>query len=164
MFFNHSTTILLLPPPAMILRTPYPQIKSQHFLLQIKAPFVGYLVIHPRVPVISVTDARLDLLRNDLAGLLRNAGHHCRGAQNGNAKAHSTFSDFRFNLTYLNQDIAMLVADRFEVPKNSTKDLNYVVQSSSIPWTPDQMEQVNEAWKRNDSIDVVDFGGEEEEP
>jgi len=58
----------------------------------------------------------------------------------------------------------MLVADRFEVPKNSTKDLNYVVQSSSIPWTPDQMEQVNEAWKRNDSIDVVDSGGEEEEP
>ncbi|KAL2333933.1 hypothetical protein Fmac_015146 [Flemingia macrophylla] len=38
----------------------------------------------------------------------------------------------------------------FEVPKNSSKDLNYVVQSSSIPLSPDQMELVDDAWKKNE--------------
>lgn len=112
--------------------------------------FVGYLVIHPRVPVISVTNAHLDLLRNDLAGLLQTQLTIVVRAQNGNAKAHATFSDISFNLTYQGQDIAVLVADPFEVPKNSSKDLNYVVQSSSIPLTPDQMEEVNESWKQNE--------------
>ncbi|KAF7809522.1 NDR1/HIN1-like protein 12 [Senna tora] len=112
--------------------------------------FIGYLVIHPRIPVISVTNARLDLLRNDLAGLLETQITIVVKAQNGNAKAHATFSDISFNLTFQGQAIAVLVADSFEVPKNSSKDLNYVVQSSSIPLTPDQMEQVNESWKKNE--------------
>ena len=32
--------------------------------------FVGYLVIHPSMPIISVVSAHLDKIRNDLAGLL----------------------------------------------------------------------------------------------
>lgn len=71
-------------------------------------------------------------------------------AHNGNAKAHATFSNINFNISYQGQDIAVLVADPFEVPKNSSKDLNYVVQSSSIPLTPDQMEKVDDSWKRNE--------------
>ncbi|RDX92499.1 hypothetical protein CR513_25359, partial [Mucuna pruriens] len=112
--------------------------------------FVGYIVIHPRIPVISVTNAHLDLLRNDYAGRLQTQLTIVVTAKNGNAKAHATFSGITFNISYKGQDIALLVADPFEVPKNSTKDLNYVVQSSSIPLTPDQMEQVDEAWKQNE--------------
>ncbi|KAK7262752.1 hypothetical protein RJT34_30332 [Clitoria ternatea] len=112
--------------------------------------FIGYIAIHPRVPVISVTNAHLDLLRNDYAGLLQTQISIVVTAKNGNAKAHATFSSITFNLSYQGQDIAMLVAGPFEVPKNSSKDLNYVVQSSSIPLTPDQMEQVGDAWKKNE--------------
>ncbi|KAJ1396837.1 Late embryogenesis abundant protein [Sesbania bispinosa] len=111
--------------------------------------FVGYIVIHPRVPTISISNAHLDLLRNDYAGLLQTQLTIVVMAQNGNAKAHATFSDIRFNLSYQGQGIAMMVAEPFEVPKNSSKFLNYVVQSSSIPLTPDQMEEVDESWKRN---------------
>ncbi|KAI4327910.1 hypothetical protein L6164_020319 [Bauhinia variegata] len=112
--------------------------------------FVGYLIIHPRMPVISVTNAHLDLLTNDYAGLLQTQLTIVVVAQNGNAKAHATFSDIKFKLSYQDRAIAVLVAETFFVSKNSTKDLNYVVQSSSIPLTPEQMEEVNNAWKRNE--------------
>ncbi|KAI4314599.1 hypothetical protein L6164_027488 [Bauhinia variegata] len=111
--------------------------------------FLGYLIIHPRVPVISVTNAHLDLLSNDYAGLLQTQLTIVVTAHNGNAKAHATFSDIKFKLSYQGQTIAVLVAEPFFVRKNSSRDLNYVVQSSSIPLTPDQMEEVNDAWKKN---------------
>ncbi|KAK7407005.1 hypothetical protein VNO78_08644 [Psophocarpus tetragonolobus] len=115
--------------------------------------FVGYMVIHPRIPVISVTNAHLDLLSNDYAGLLQTQLTIFVVAQNGNAKAHATFSDIRFNLSYQGQGIAMMVAQPFEVPKNHSKTLNYLVRSASIPLTPDQMEEVDASWKR----DVIAF-------
>lgn len=112
--------------------------------------FIGYLAIHPRVPIISVTNAHLDLLRNDYAGLLQTQLSIVVTAKNGNAKAHATFSKITFNLSFQGQGIAMLVADPIQVPKNSSKDLRYVIQSSSIPLTPDQMEKVDDSWKRNE--------------
>ncbi|KAK7309454.1 hypothetical protein RJT34_06200 [Clitoria ternatea] len=115
--------------------------------------FVGYMVIHPRIPIISIKNAHLDLLRNDYAGLLQTQLTIVVVAQNGNAKAHATFSDIKFNLSYQGQGIAVLVANPFEVPKNHSKTLNYVVQSSSIPLTPEQMEEVDESWKR----DIIGF-------
>lgn len=111
--------------------------------------FVAYLVIHPRVPIISITNAHLDLLRNDYAGLLQTQLTIVMMAKNGNAKAHATFSDMSFKLSYQSQGIAVLVADPFEVPKNSSKYLSYVVQSSSIPLNPGQMEELDDSWKRN---------------
>ncbi|XP_019447752.1 PREDICTED: uncharacterized protein LOC109350896 [Lupinus angustifolius] len=114
--------------------------------------FIAYLVIHPRVPTISITNAHLDLLKNDYAGLLQTQITIVMRAQNGNAKAHATFSHIRFNMSSLGQDIAVLVADSFEVPKNEFKDLNYVVQSSSIPLNPDQFEKVGDAWKKNEIV------------
>lgn len=42
-----------------------------------------------------------------------------------------------------------MVAEPFDVAKNSSKYLSYVVQSSSIPLSPDQMEEVDGSWKRN---------------
>ncbi|XP_061365691.1 NDR1/HIN1-like protein 12 [Gastrolobium bilobum] len=100
--------------------------------------------------IIVVSNAHLDLLRNDYAGLLQTQITIVVTAQNGNAKAHATFSDITFNLSYQSQDIALLVADPFDVAKNSSKNLNYVVQSSSIPLTPDQMEEVDDSLKRNE--------------
>ncbi|TKY70181.1 Late embryogenesis abundant protein, LEA-14 [Spatholobus suberectus] len=111
------------------------------------------MVIHPRIPVISVTNAHLDLLSNDYAGLLQTQLTIIVLAQNGNAKAHSTFSDIKFNLSYQGQGIAVMIAEPFEVPKNSSKTLSYVVQSASIPLTPEQMEDVDQSWKR----DVIGF-------
>ncbi|XP_027348003.1 NDR1/HIN1-like protein 12 [Abrus precatorius] len=112
--------------------------------------FIGYIVIHPRMPIISVTNAHLDFLKNDYAGLFQIQLNIVVTAKNGNAKAHATFSKITFNLSYQGQDLAVLVADPFEVPKNSSKDLNYFIQSSSIPLNPDQMEEVDDAWKRNE--------------
>ncbi|KOM48749.1 hypothetical protein LR48_Vigan07g245300 [Vigna angularis] len=74
-------------------------------------------------------------------------------AQNGNSRAHSTFSDINFNLSYQGQPIARMIAEPFDVPKSSSKTLNYVVRFASIPLTPDQMEEVDESWKR----DVIGF-------
>ncbi|KAG5060835.1 hypothetical protein AAZX31_01G139800 [Glycine max] len=115
--------------------------------------FVGYMVIHPRIPVISITNAHLDLLSNDYTGLLQTQLTIIVVAQNGNAKAHATFSDIRFNLSYQGQGIAVMLAPPFDVAKNSSKPLNYVVRSASIPLTPEQMEEVDESWKR----DVIGF-------
>ncbi|XP_020207363.1 NDR1/HIN1-like protein 12 [Cajanus cajan] len=115
--------------------------------------FVGYVVIHPRIPVISITNAHLDLLSNDYAGLLQTQLTIMVLAQNGNAKAHATFSDVRFNLSYQGQAIAVMVAGIIEVPKNSSQTLRYVVQSKSIPLTPEQMEEVDQSWKR----DIIGF-------
>lgn len=119
------------------------------------AAFVGYLVIHPRVPVISVSSARLDLLRNSLAGLLEAQLTILVRAENGNARAHATFSDIRFKVSYDGRDLAVLmVPSSFEVAKNSSRYLNYVVQSSEVALTPEQMEGVNFGWQRN----VIGFG------
>ncbi|XP_027362508.1 uncharacterized protein LOC113870107 [Abrus precatorius] len=115
--------------------------------------FVGYVVIHPRIPTITITDAHLDLLSNDYSGSLQTQLRIFVVAQNGNAKAHATFSDIGFNLSYQGQGIAKMVAPPFEVPKNNSKTLNYMVQSSPIPLTPDQMEEVSESWKR----DIIGF-------
>ncbi|CAK8540197.1 unnamed protein product [Lathyrus sativus] len=111
--------------------------------------FVGYIVIHPRVPTISISNAHLDLFRNDIAGLLQTQLSIRVMAQNGNFKAHATFSNIKFKLSYQGQGIAYMVADTFDVPKNNSRFLDYVVQSSSIPLTPDQLEVVDESWKRN---------------
>ncbi|CAJ2646873.1 unnamed protein product [Trifolium pratense] len=111
--------------------------------------FVGYIVIHPRVPTISISYAHLDLFRYDYAGLLQTQLNIYVKAQNGNFKAHATFSNIKFKLSYQGQGIAYMVADPFDVPKNNSKVLDYVVQSNFIPLTPDQMEVVDESWKRN---------------
>jgi len=111
--------------------------------------FIGYIVIHPRVPTISIANAHLDLFRNDYAGLLQTQVNIRVMAKNGNFKAHATFSNIKLKLSYEGQGIAFMVADPFDVPKNSSRYLDYVVQSSSIPLTPDQIEDVDDTWKRN---------------
>lgn len=111
--------------------------------------FIGYIAIHPRVPFISVVDAHLDKIQYSLAGLLETQVAIAIKAENDNAKAHSSFSDTRFRLQFQGLEIADLVADPFEVAKNSSQEFHYVVPSSSIPLNPEQMEDVDLALKQN---------------
>ncbi|XP_016198994.1 NDR1/HIN1-like protein 12 [Arachis ipaensis] len=119
--------------------------------------FAGYILIRPRVPTISVTNAHLDIFRNDYTGILETQLRIQVMAQNENMKAHASFSDIRFNISFQGQPVAMMVADPFDVPKNNTQFLNYFVQSSAIPLTPEQMQAVTDSWKLN--LATFDFKG-----
>lgn len=105
--------------------------------------FAGYMVIHPRIPVITIVSAHLDKILYDMAGLLETQVTIVVRAQNGNAKAHASFSDTRFQLSYQGVVIAKLVADPFEVRKNDSMEFYYVVPSSSIPLDPNQMAELD---------------------
>lgn len=111
--------------------------------------FVGYMVIHPRVPFIRVTNAHLDKFQNDATGLLDTAITIVVRAENDNTKAHASFSDTSFTLSFQGLKIARLVANPFDVKKNSSVDFNYVVESSSIPLNAEQMDQVENSMKRD---------------
>lgn len=111
--------------------------------------FGGYIAIHPRVPFISVIDAHLDKIQYDLAGLLETQVTILIKAENDNAKAHASFSDTRFRLSFQGLELADLVAEPFEVMKNSSQEFHYVVPSSSIPLNPEQMEDVDLDLKLN---------------
>ncbi|KAF3449242.1 hypothetical protein FNV43_RR09970 [Rhamnella rubrinervis] len=120
--------------------------------------FVGYLVSHPRVPVITVFDAHLDKFSTDMAGLLETQVTIQVKAENDNSKANASFSDTRFTLSFQGITIAQLVADPFEVKKNDSLQFYYVVPSSSIPLDPQQMEEVDLALKQD--VIMFDFKGE----
>ena len=111
--------------------------------------FIGYLVIHPRVPYVSVIYAHLDRIRIDYAGIMEIQVTVVIRAQNGNQKAHASFSHSRYILSLHGEDVAQLVAPPFEVSKNSSVDFNYVVQSLPIPLGPEEGEHVDAALKKD---------------
>lgn len=74
-------------------------------------------------------------------------------AKNDNAKAHASFQDTSFFLTFGGMEIAQLVAPPFNVKKNDSMDFHYVVESRPIPLDPDKMDLVSVSLTRND----VDF-------
>ncbi|XVF52217.1 hypothetical protein PTKIN_Ptkin05aG0001400 [Pterospermum kingtungense] len=110
---------------------------------------VGYLVIHPRVPYVSVVNAHLDRIKIDYAGVLEIQLTIVIRAQNGNEMAHASFTRSAYALNLNGEGVAQLVAPPFEVSKNSSVDFNYVVQSSPIPLGPEEAENVDEALKRD---------------
>ncbi|OVA18372.1 hypothetical protein BVC80_1833g21 [Macleaya cordata] len=111
--------------------------------------FTGYMIIRPRVPFISVTYAHLDNLNYDQSGQLNVQISLNIRAENDNAKAHASFSDVGFLLNFHGLQIAQLRADPFDVPKNDSVDLAYVVPSMSIPLEQDAMEDVDASLKQN---------------
>ncbi|XP_012475517.1 uncharacterized protein LOC105791821 [Gossypium raimondii] len=111
--------------------------------------FIGYLVIHPRVLYVSVMDAHLDHIQIDYEGILEIQVTILIRAQNGNEKAHASFSDSSYSLSLNREVVAQLVAPPFEVGKNSSVDFNYVVPSSPIPLRPDQVEDVDAGLKKD---------------
>ncbi|XP_076935965.1 uncharacterized protein LOC143602873 [Bidens hawaiensis] len=102
--------------------------------------FIGYLAIRPKVPILYVHSARLDDIVFNQEGVLAVRLFLIVKAENHNLKAHVSFYNTRLILAYQGINIAELVADPFEVPKNTTLELNYVVESSSIPLNPHEQD------------------------
>ncbi|KAK8480691.1 hypothetical protein V6N13_036130 [Hibiscus sabdariffa] len=121
--------------------------------------FVGYLVIHPRVPYVSVVYAHLDRIQIDhYESALEIQVTIVIRANNGNHMAHADFSDSIYTLSFDRKDIAQLVAPYFEVSKNSSVDFNYVAQASAMPLGPEQAEDM-EAGLQKDLITLNLEGG-----
>ncbi|XP_021625061.1 uncharacterized protein LOC110624261 [Manihot esculenta] len=105
--------------------------------------FVGYLLYHPRIPVISIVDAHLNLFQYDLAGVLVTQVMIIVRSENDNTRAHASLSDMKLTLIFDGLEIAKLVAEHYEVRKNSSVDFNFVATSDSIPLNPEQMKDVD---------------------
>ncbi|CAA3004408.1 NDR1 HIN1 12 [Olea europaea subsp. europaea] len=111
--------------------------------------FIGYLVIRPKVPQISVSTAQLNTIYFDETSLLTVQVTIVMKAENDNAKAHASFYNTRFAFSFHGVKMAYLVAEPFDIRKNSSKEFNYVVQSSSIPLEPEYAEIMNWSLRRN---------------
>ncbi|CAI9759522.1 unnamed protein product [Fraxinus pennsylvanica] len=105
--------------------------------------FFGYLVIRPKVPQISVASAQLETLYFDQISLLTVQVSVVIKAENDNAKAHSSFYDMSFLLSFQGVKMAYLVAEPFDVNANSSVEFNYVPEPRTIPLNPDDAEGVS---------------------
>ncbi|XP_073131822.1 NDR1/HIN1-like protein 12 [Henckelia pumila] len=110
--------------------------------------FIGYLVIKPKVPQISVTSARLDTFYFDQANVLTVQVTIMIKSENHNAKASVSFYGTSFGLSFRGQSIAYLVADTYGLGPNSTTEFGYVSQSTPIPLNPDEADAVNWSLRR----------------
>ena len=121
------------------------------------AVFIGYMVIHPRIPILSVANATLGTMRYSQSGLLETQMTIIIRAENDNIKAHASFSDTAFILSFQGLVIAKLVADPFEVEKNSSIYFGYEVTSDEIPLDSGRMHQVDLSLKKK--VITFDFKG-----
>ncbi|KAK4744883.1 hypothetical protein SAY87_011195 [Trapa incisa] len=116
---------------------------------------VGYIIIHPRIPSISVLSATLDTFRYNEAGLLVTQITMDIRARNDNRKAHASFQDTSMLLVFGGMEVARLVAPPFEVERNGTTDLHYVVESRAIPLEQEQMELASLSLRRDEVLFVL---------
>ncbi|KAM3337727.1 hypothetical protein P3S68_032052 [Capsicum galapagoense] len=100
--------------------------------------FIGYMIVRPKVPQMSVTSANVDMFAYDMSNLLSIKVSIVINAENDNAKAHATFYESIYTLTFHGVKVAYLRADPFDVPKNSSIPLYYPVESASIALTPEE--------------------------
>ncbi|KAI3821880.1 hypothetical protein L1987_09455 [Smallanthus sonchifolius] len=100
--------------------------------------FSGYLVIRPKMRLLSVQASRLDNIYYNRAGVLAVKLTILIRAENHNQKAHASFYDTKLLLGYHGVNIAQLVANPFDVRKNESAELNYVVESSPVPLRPEE--------------------------
>ncbi|CAH8390295.1 unnamed protein product [Eruca vesicaria subsp. sativa] len=115
--------------------------------------FAGYMVIHPRVPILSVQYAHLDLFKYDIVGVMQTQITIVIKAENDNGKAHALFDETNFKLSYEGRTIAYLRQAEFEVDKHKSLSSHYVVQSYPIPLSPTMMQATDYAVKQ----DVITF-------
>ncbi|XAR70761.1 hypothetical protein NMG60_11027738 [Bertholletia excelsa] len=111
--------------------------------------FVGYLIVRPKMPSITVTYTHLDVFDYDQAGLLTTEVTIYLKWENDNARAHASFYDSGFVLSLYGMEIAKLVAPPFEVKKNSSVEFHYQVASSPIPLGPEQTVMVDSSLKQD---------------
>ncbi|URE20960.1 hypothetical protein MUK42_10542 [Musa troglodytarum] len=117
------------------------------------AVFAIYIIYQPKTPYIKVAYAQLSKLVYGHSGLLEIEMVLHLVAENDNKKAHASFSDVSCLLRFHRIDVAELRADTFDVAKNSSLELDYLFQSSSIPLDQAAMETMDVALKQG----VVSF-------
>ncbi|RAL53173.1 hypothetical protein DM860_006845 [Cuscuta australis] len=110
--------------------------------------FIAYMVVKPRVPQMSVARAHLERISYDAASVLTLKAAIVIRAENHNARAHSSFYGTRYLLSFRGVKVAYLRAGSFDVPKNSSVELFYPVESTPIPLTPDQADSVEAALRQ----------------
>ncbi|KAJ8470538.1 hypothetical protein OPV22_024881 [Ensete ventricosum] len=110
--------------------------------------FAIYIIYQPKMPYIKVAYAQLNNLVYDQSGLLEIEMVLRLVAENDNKKAHASFSDLSFLLQFHRINVAELRADPFDVAKNSSLELDYLFQSSSIPLDQAAMENMDVALKK----------------
>ncbi|KAM7490812.1 hypothetical protein LguiA_033733 [Lonicera macranthoides] len=111
--------------------------------------FVGYIIIHPKLPVLTVSYANLNQFSYSQSGTLAIQMTVVIRAKNENMRAHASFYDVSFILGFHGVEIANLVADPFEVEKNSSMEFNYLVESSPIPLSTDEQNNVQSSFREN---------------
>lgn len=119
--------------------------------------FIGYMVIRPKVPQMSVVSAHLDKFSYDMASVLVVKVSIVIKAENDNSKAHANFYETSYTLSFHGVKIAYLNADPFDVPSNKSIDLYYPVESSPIPLKPEDGE-IAELFLRRGQV-VFDIRG-----
>ncbi|KAK6782789.1 hypothetical protein RDI58_020585 [Solanum bulbocastanum] len=119
--------------------------------------FIGYMVIRPKVPQMSVVSAHLDKFSYDMASVLVVKVSIVIKAENDNSKARANFYETSYTLSFHGVKIAYLNADSFDVPSNKSIDLYYPVESSPIPLKPEEGE-IAELFLRRGQV-VFDIRG-----
>lgn len=119
--------------------------------------FIGYLAIQPKVPFVSVTYAHVDKFEYiTQSSVLNTEISIVFKAQNDNAKAHVSFSEFVYYLKFHGLIIAKLQNHAFEVNKNDSVTFNYDVKSYSIPLDLYHSAMVDRSYRENRiSFDLI---------
>lgn len=100
--------------------------------------FIGFIIVRPKVPQMSVRSANIDTFAYDMSNLLSIKVSIVINAENDNVRAHATFYDTLYTLYFHDVKVAYLRADPFDVLKNTTIQLYYPVESTSIALTPQE--------------------------
>ncbi|XP_065877151.1 NDR1/HIN1-like protein 2 [Euphorbia lathyris] len=116
--------------------------------------FVGYIVIHPRIPIISVVNAHLNRFQFDMGGVLVTQVSIDVRSENDNSKAHASFSRLNLTLIFDDMEIAHLVAGPYEVRKNDSVVFNFLPTAGPIPLDMNQQRDVDVAINE----DLIKFG------
>ncbi|XP_021835987.1 NDR1/HIN1-like protein 12 [Spinacia oleracea] len=111
--------------------------------------FVGYLVIRPKIPFVSVMYAHLDKFDFSQAGVLNTEMNIVFKAENDNRQANASFSEFTYSLSFHGIQIARLRNLPFNVGQNNSATFNYDVKSYSIPLDPDHSSMAARSLQQN---------------
>lgn len=115
--------------------------------------FIIYMIYEPRLPYLVVTGAHLDKLDYDQSSMMDAVVSLSIVAENDNARAHATFSELSINMRFHGIVIAELRADEFDVVKNGTVPLPYVVMTAAVPLDEGGREEMDVSLKR----DLIQF-------
>ncbi|GAB4834853.1 hypothetical protein Ancab_033122 [Ancistrocladus abbreviatus] len=119
-----------------------------------KNPSVDLAETHP---FIRVTSAHLDYFNLTQEGYLSTGLSIMIKAENDNEKAHASFSNFRYDVSFHGLGIARLQATPFDIGKNESVDFVFVFKSESIPLDSGQLSAADLSLKRK--CDCIRFDG-----